>query len=169
MHYYFLTSHRLGFRHWHADDFDSAQQLWGDPKVTEYTGKPLSAARVYRRLYYEIKLQRSHSVQNWPIFNKITGEFIGCCGLHPYDISKGVFEIAVEVRSDLWGEGYGEEALAAVIAWSKTNPAVKALFAAHHPEDDKSVRMADKLGFEDTHAQFYGSTGLHHPSYLLKH
>jgi len=33
---YIFRTRKLGFRHWHSDDFEIAARLWGDLKVTKF-------------------------------------------------------------------------------------------------------------------------------------
>jgi RimJ/RimL family protein N-acetyltransferase len=92
---YFLTSDRLGFRSWTRVDLDLAIGLWGDLEVSRFFDArgQLSEAQVRDRLLQEISTEASFGIQYWPIFNVETGEHIGCCGLRPYDDSKGILEI----------------------------------------------------------------------------
>ena len=66
---YFLKSSRLGFRLWREEDLDIALKLWGDYAVTKFfdaRGK-WSREAVQDRLIKEIRLQRQHGVQYWPV------------------------------------------------------------------------------------------------------
>ncbi len=166
---YFLTTRRLGFRTWAEQDFDLALGLWGDEKVTrriDARGK-LSESMVKERLTKEIATQETFGVQYWPIFLLKTDAPIGCCGLRPYDLSKRVYEIGFHIRSAHWRKGYAFEAAGAVIEYGFNKIKAAALFAGHHPENEISRNLLEKLGFRYTHTEFYPPTGLHHPSYLL--
>ncbi len=98
----------------------------------------------------EIATMESHAVQYWPIFLLGTGEHVGCCGLRPYNLAEGVYEIGVHLRPQRWGQGYATEAGRAVMknAFDKLN--ATALFAGHIPKNDDSRHMLGKLGFRYT-------------------
>ncbi len=164
---YFLTSDRIGFRTWSLDDMDHAMQLWGNEDVTKYIGGPFTLAQVHSKLSLEKKILRQHKVQQWPIFNLKTNEFIGSCGLRPYKPNEGIFEIGAHIKKDLWQQGYALESAQSVIEYSFSNLKVNALFAGHNPEHHTSKRLLHKLGFKYTHDEYYEPTGLHHPSYIL--
>lgn len=67
---YFIATKRLGFRFWSEDDFNLANDLWGDPEVTKFIdarGK-LNGEQVRERLLQEIAIGRQYGIQYWPIF-----------------------------------------------------------------------------------------------------
>jgi len=53
---YFLTSDRLGFRHWTVADLPIALALWTDPQVMRLLGGPLEKQKVGERLAREMAL-----------------------------------------------------------------------------------------------------------------
>lgn len=166
---YFLKSNRLGFRPWREDDLAIAIELWGDYEVTQFfdaRGK-WSRDEVRERLTEEIKTEREYGVQYWPIFRLKTMGHIGCCGLRPYDLSEGIYEIGFHIRSNLWRRGYAREAAVAVINYAFDTLKVDALFAGHNPQNAVSQDLLLQLGFRYTHAEYYPPTGLDHPSYSL--
>ena len=67
---YFLTTHRIGFRCWTAEDLSLAVGLWGDPEVMRFIDSRgrLSEEQVRDRLRREIATAEAHGVQYWPIF-----------------------------------------------------------------------------------------------------
>ncbi len=167
---YFLTSKRLGFRRWRAGDLELACELWGDYEVTKLFD---ARGRLYRseileRLVKEIQTEETYGVQYWPIFLKDSGRFIGCCGLRPYDLPKGIFEIGFHIRSNRWRRGYAREAAVAVIRYAFNVLKANGLFAGHNPTNYASRHLLLQLGFRYTHDEFFAPTGLNHPSYLLR-
>jgi RimJ/RimL family protein N-acetyltransferase len=166
---YFLAAERLGFRAWSEDDLDLALGLWGDPEVTrliDARGK-LSEEQVRERLAQEMATERSHGIQYWPIFLLENGEHVGCCGLRPYDQSRGILELGFHIRSGHWGHGYATEAARAVMSHAFERLGVKGLFAGHNPKNRASRYILEKLGFHYIHDELYEPTGLEHPCYLL--
>jgi RimJ/RimL family protein N-acetyltransferase len=167
---YFLKSSRLGFRLWREDDLSIAVKLWGDYEVTKYfdaRGK-WTRDEVRNRLAEEIRLEKQYGVQYWPIFNLEAHGHIGCCGLRPYEISRGIYEIGFHIRSTNWRRGYAREAADAVINYAFNVLGANTLFAGHNPQNIISQHLIEQLGFRYTHDEHYPPTGLYHPSYLLK-
>ncbi|SEL06678.1 GNAT family N-acetyltransferase [Paenibacillus sp. OK003] len=107
-------------------------------------------------------------MQYWPLFEKDSEVFVGCCGLRPYSPEEEIYELGFHLTRDYWGKGYAMEAARAVIDYAFGELKVKALFARHHPDNEVSRHMLSKLGFEYVRDERYEPTGLMHPSYLLK-
>jgi len=164
---YFLESTRLGFRTWSEADIELAWSLWGDPEVTGWIGGPFSRGDVADRLRREIDTADRHGIQYWPIFLLADSSHVGCCGLRPYRPEEQVLELGVHLRRPFWGQGLAPEAGHAVIRYAFEALGARAIFAGHHPRNEGSRRLLQKLGFVYTHDEFYPPTGLQHPSYLL--
>ncbi|HAV24482.1 MAG: hypothetical protein A2X67_13835 [Ignavibacteria bacterium GWA2_55_11] len=164
---YFLTSPRLGFRHWTEADLEIAMELWGDANVTRLIGGPFTRQQVSERLAIEIRTQDSRGVQYWPMFLLSSGEHVGCCGLRPYPPSPKIFELGFHILQRHWGCGFATESARTIMEFAFMKIGVTSLFAGHHPENDVSRRLLRKLGFQYSHDELYPATGLRHPSYLL--
>lgn len=113
-------------------------------------------------------MQKEFQVQYWPLFDLKSEEFIGCCGLRPYDSEKNIYEIGIHIKSDYWGHGYASEAATAVILYAFDQLKADNLFAGHNPQNIASKNLLKKLGFIYSHNEFYEPTGLNHPSYFYK-
>ncbi|MED4957510.1 MULTISPECIES: GNAT family N-acetyltransferase [Paenibacillus] len=170
MRKYFLKTSRIAFSHWDNSDIDLAYTLWGDPAVTRYISANglFSLEQVKDRLNKEINTQKEFQVQYWPLFSLTNKEFIGCCGLRPYDIEKNIYEIGIHLKSSHWGSGYATESVNAVIQYAFDIKKVDNLFAGHNPNNEASKKMLLKLGFKYSHDEFYEPTGLYHSSYFYK-
>jgi len=164
---YFLTTPRLGFRRWRAGDLDLAMSLWGDPRVTVLIDARghLTSAQVAEILEREIGNERRVGVQYWPFFLLASGDFVGCCGLKPHHVEPGLFEFGFHLRFDHWRQGYATEAGAAVLAHAREALALPRLVAGHHPENQASKRVLEKLGFTYLRDEYFAGTGLVHPLY----
>ena len=164
---YFLRTERIGFRPWAEDDLGLAVGLWGEAEVTKLIGGPFSQEQIRSRLLLEISNLTSHGVQYWPIFLLSSHEHLGCCGLRPYRLDQGVYEVGVHIRTAHWGNGYAPEATRAIAAYAFDTLGATGLFAGHNPANEASRRLLGKLGFQYTHDEYYPPTGLQHPSYML--
>jgi RimJ/RimL family protein N-acetyltransferase len=167
MRNYFLTSVRLGFSYWTAEDLPLALGLWGDSIVTKLTGGPFTPSQVNDRLAQEIQTLQLHGMQYWPIFLLKTGEHVGCCGLRPHDADNGVLELGFQLRQAYWNCGLGREAAQAAIAYGFNSLGARALYAGHHPANDASRRLLQSLGFRYTHNEFYPPTQEIEPCYSI--
>src|SRR5438874_2691460 len=83
---YFLSSSRLGFRHWDETDLPLAIGLWGDPAVTRYiAARGYTVREVQIRLELEIEAQQTHGIQYWPFFPSCDRR---ACGLNSACMSR---------------------------------------------------------------------------------
>jgi RimJ/RimL family protein N-acetyltransferase len=154
---------RLAFRSWREDDLPHARALFGDARVTALVGGPFDDAAVRARLAAEIAIEREHGVQYWPMF-LADSIHVGCCGLRP---RRDLLELGFYLLPDHWGRGYAIEAARGVIAHAFGALGQRELFAGHHPDNEASRALLEKLGFRYTHHEVYPPTGREHPSYLL--
>jgi ribosomal-protein-alanine N-acetyltransferase len=146
---------RLRFGTWSlhdgGDDVDRAFSLWGSPEVMRFIGGPYTREKVIARVQSEIENLQTKRVQYWPVFRE--GDFAGVCGLRPRG---DIYTLGFHLLPQHWGRGYAPEAARAVIE-----------YAGHHPQNEKSRRVLESLGFEFWLEELYEPTGLMHRGYLL--
>ena len=167
MREFFLKTDRIGFSKWDYKDQELAKLLWGDPEVTKYicASGVFSQKDIINRLNLEISNLEKYQVQYWPIFELETNELIGCCGLRPR--SSNGYEIGFHLRKKYWNQGYATESAKAVINFAFNTLNAKCLFAGHNPNNKRSKKVIQKLGFAYLCDEFYEPTGLYHPLYKL--
>lgn len=163
----FLHTERLGFGTWAEGDLGLARRLWGDARVTALIGGPFDESQVRERLAREIATQAELGVQYWPLFRLGDGAFVGCCGLRPVPGSPAFLELGFHLCPEHWGQGYATEAAGATIHHAFATLGVHTLIAGHHPANQASRRVLERLGFRMTHLELYPPTGLEHPTYEL--
>lgn len=167
---YFMVTKRMGFSNWSKNDIDLAKLLWGEEDVTKFicaSGK-FTEEEIENRLETEIRNGREYGVQYWPIFELASGELIGCCGVRPFPDERQCYEIGFHLRSKYWGMGYAFEGAEAVIDYSRHSLKAEKLYAGHHPQNEASKKVLEKLGFWYIGNNYYEPTGLYHPSYEMK-
>lgn len=165
---YFLKTDRIGFSKWCDEDLPLAKLLWGDPAVTRYicANGSFSQSDIENRLQCEIENDKRLGIQYWPIFERTSGELIGCCGLRPRGEKQ--YELGFHLRPQFWGQGIAVEAANAVVVYAFDVLQAESLFAGHNPYNVNSAKVLKKLGFTFVGEEFYAPTGMNHPSYVLK-
>lgn len=163
----FLESDRLGFSLWTHETRSLGHELWGDEAVTKLIGGPYTPEYIDTRLDKEEFNQQHFGVQYWPVFEKATGQFVGCCGLRPRGDSTDTCELGFHLKTAFWGKGYAFEAASRVIRYAFEDLHVQSLFAGHNPKNLASKALLQKLGFQFSHEELYEPTGLNHPSYFI--
>jgi [ribosomal protein S5]-alanine N-acetyltransferase len=163
---------RLVARSWQIEDLTLAMELWGDPAVTaliDSRGK-LTNEQVQEKLHAEIERERSTGVQYWALFNRSTGEFVGCGGFRSwaYTPDEPNFELGFHLVKRCWGKGLGTEAALGILDYGWGKLQLSKVYAGHHPDNRASQRILEKLGFTLVQNVYYEPTGLMHPSYVRK-
>jgi [ribosomal protein S5]-alanine N-acetyltransferase len=165
----FLETDRLWLRTWSSTDIELASQLWGDPQVMAFLGGALSRERIQEKLAFEIACQEKHEVQYWPVFEKQTEDFVGCCGLRPWTHSSlDGHEIGFHLVMAKWGRGFASEIAQAVVQHAFHTLGIHVLRTGHHPHNLNSQKILLKMGFRFVEDVFYKPTGLMHPTYELR-
>lgn len=162
-----METERLGFSHWSQDDLPFAQQLWGNEDVTKFitrTGQ-FTDQQIQAKLDQEIENGKLYSIQYWMVFAKEQGDFLGCCGLRPYHLEEGIYEIGVHLLPQYWGKGIAIEASRAAIEYARNHLQARELFTGHNPLNINSGKVLQRLGFEYIGDEYYEPTGLYHPFY----
>jgi RimJ/RimL family protein N-acetyltransferase len=163
-----LRTRRLLMRPWTAADLEDACRLWSDPAVMALLGGAWSRAQVEARLAREKASQEQYGVQYWKLIDNDTGEMVGCCGIKPNDLNgEIIFETGFHLARAHWGKGYATEALERVVGHAFEQLRLPKLYAGHHPMNNASKRVLEKLGFKCVGERFYEPTGLIHPWYEL--
>jgi RimJ/RimL family protein N-acetyltransferase len=164
-----LNTDRLFLRTWEENDFPLALSLFGNPDVMTFLGGPLSEEKIRDKMRTEIVCAEKHGVQYWPIFETQTNEFVGCCGLRPWDYTPPAgHEFGFALVQKKWGQGYASEIAQGVVNHAFEKLQLPMLRAGHHPEHRVSKKILVKLGFQFVDDVFYKPTGLMHPTYQLK-
>ncbi|PEB51404.1 GNAT family N-acetyltransferase [Bacillus pseudomycoides] len=83
----------------------------------------------------------------WFLFNHITGEMIGHCGLRYMDGTEDV-EIMYLLDPKCWGNGYATEAVHASIQYAFQDLKVKKVVARIKLVNEKSKNVLEKVGFK---------------------
>ncbi len=91
----------------------------------------------------------------WILVRKSDGLTLGTCGFHFWNQNEHKIETGYDLRKEFWGNGYMLEAMKAIIDFGESKLDVKRIDANIYIENEKSIALAKKLGFE-----FYGETEL---------
>ena len=83
----------------------------------------------------------------WGIFLATTGEFIGTCGYHFFDVASARVEIGYDIWKGHWGNGYATESVGSLIAYLWDALPVHTIYALIFPDNAASLAVAHRHGF----------------------
>lgn len=115
-----IESERLIQRPIKEEDASEIFKYFTD-EVTKYMypKKPEKIEETLSFIKQAIEGMRANTNLQLVILKKETGEFIGCAGLHK--IGQDDPELGVWTKKEAHGNGYGLEAMTAIINWAKQN------------------------------------------------
>src|SRR5215472_15912532 len=117
-----LETERLTLRNWCESDVSHYMRLADDIGYNCFSppGRFLvrSPEEAEKRLQERIDLFDQHRLGKFPVFLKATGEFVGTCGIEPFELeSRTEVELGYRLCLKHWGYSYGQEAARAILRY----------------------------------------------------
>jgi RimJ/RimL family protein N-acetyltransferase len=151
-----LYTDRLILKAHSENDLDDCVQLWSDPVVTRYTsGTPIARQDVWTRLLRHSGHWTLLGFGYWLVFERLSGRFVGEVGIARFKRSVVASLPELDVMPEAgwvllpWahGQGYGAEAVKAVLEWRDQHVPISGTFCLVASENLPSLRLAEKFGF----------------------
>lgn len=147
---YDLKTERLIFRELNIDDKSDIYCLYSDPQVIRLDHrellKDISEAEELIRNFK--RSNRSHSFISWGIELKEAKKIIGTCGFKNWDRMSHHAEIGGHISSEVWGKGYGDEALQVMMEYGFTKMHLNKICAYTNAKNISVLKLMDKYGFK---------------------
>lgn len=124
--------------------------LMGDPEVMAFldlpeTDEPDLVAELVRA---QVNAMSQGKAVYWTIRTLDEGLFVGCCELSEIDRWHKRAEVGFMLGRGAWGQGYGLEAMQAVVAYAASS-GLRRLVATTHLGNRRSETILEKLGFKE--------------------
>ena len=145
-----IETERLLLRAWRDDDFDELARLNADPRVVRYLtpgGRAMSREETEAQLEHFRRHWRDHGFGIWAAEERATGRLVGRIGLSYHRLWPDEPELGWKLDPAVWGRGYATEGGAAGLAYAFETLRVPRVVSIIHPENDPSIRVAERLGF----------------------
>lgn len=147
-----LETDRLFLKNISMYDRDFILAQFSDNEVNRYLfdAEPLTdvyGADEIINFYIQPEPRAQH---RWILVRKNDGTKIGTCGFHCWDKSNGCCDIGYDLYPDFWGRGYMIEALRTICLFAQNDMKVRSINACIYINNDKSIKLAEKLGFAFT-------------------
>lgn len=154
-------TNRLILREFSALDAEGFYRLNLDPEVIRYTGDvpfdSVKEASDFIRAYTEY---RQHGFGRWSVLDKVSGQYLGFCGLRRDPLSQSV-DLGFRLRKSAWGKGIGYEAARASLKVGIEAYGVTDYVASAMACNLASIYLLEKLGFTLTDLQDADGQWLH--------
>ena len=156
-----LETERLSLRHLEMGDLEALHALYSDPEIRRHYP---DGTRTRDETEDELKAflnghRRFPHLGLWATVERSSGDFLGRCGLLPWDID-GVAEVELAYLIDKrrWREGFASEASLAIVRHARETLGLKRLICLVTPGNVASAAVAKKVGmaFERDYVDEYG-------------
>ncbi|HTK20244.1 MAG TPA: GNAT family N-acetyltransferase [Mucilaginibacter sp.] len=148
-----LSSDRLQFRQHIPEDIDAYCAMEMDADVRRYVGgQPRSREDAEQRFMGALEPAKDR-LSMWATVLKATGQYIGRCGVYPHfnndgSTIPGEGTLAFYIAKPFWNRGYTTEAGEAFIEFGFKELELKRIVAHVQAENEASIHILKKLGFE---------------------
>ena len=156
-----VETERLILRAHRRADLADYAALWADPAVIRHTtGVPQTLEESWRRLLFARGHWAVMEHGYWAVEEKGSGRFVGEVGfadLHR-DMRpslEGMPEAGWIVSPAFHGSGYATEGVRAIHAWGEKHFGPKRTCCIISPENDASIRVAEKTGYREVAHTLY--------------
>lgn len=146
-----LETERLRLRNWQLSDLNCYLTLSKDVGYNCFTEPGRFLVRTLEeakeKIQQRMTLFDERRLGKFPIFLKETGEFVGTCGMEPYELD-GRPEVELGYRLCLkhWGRGYATESAAAILRHGFGDLKLKRIIAFALAQNRASLKVLEKLG-----------------------
>ena len=156
-----IETARLRLRAHRPGDFAACAAMWALPEVVRYIGgKPFTIEEVWARVLRYTGHWQWLGFGFWALEEKSTGAFAGDLGFAEFKREiepsiQGIPEIGWVLAPHAQGKGYATEAVRAVVAWGDQHFDRARTVCLIHPENQPSLRVAEKCGYKEFHRTTY--------------
>lgn len=143
-----LATHRLLLKPRTMADNGGCFEMDGDPEVIRFIAPPW-ANEAEHKAFIEARTRGPYPFGQgyWTVRQKSEPtRFLGWILLMPLDAVGPDIEIGWRLRRDAWGSGFATEAARAVLDHAFNALGLAEVVADIHPENARSVRVAEKIG-----------------------
>lgn len=143
-----LSTERLVLRRFSESDFENYYDILKQEEVSSWLGdrKGISEETVKKIIAYSNRDFNKNSYCVWAVVDRENNKLLGHCGLNPLkDIQETELFYAFDPKA--WGNGYATEAAREVIKFACHELKLKRLVAIAYPDNNRSCRVIEKLGF----------------------
>ena len=145
-----LETERLVLRPVESGDWRSLYPIMSDPVVMAHwdSSEIEDPEAVEQMVAAQVDDMAAGSACYWVVERSQDRVFLGACDLSEIDWRHRRGEVGFVLAVAAWGQGYGLEAMRAVVDHA-AGLGIKRLWARAHAGNDRSERLLKRLGFEE--------------------
>ena len=143
-----IRTKRIKFRELELSDVDNLQMIFSDSIAMKFYPSTKSVSATLEWINWNIESYRENGFGLWALLDKVTGEFLGQCGLILQRDVDGVDEIEIGyllVRK-YWGNGLATEAASACRNYAFSELGCERVISLINPKNIPSISVAERIG-----------------------
>jgi RimJ/RimL family protein N-acetyltransferase len=146
---YILATKRLFLREIGQQDVEDLYEMDADPAVHKYIeNKPVQSREQVVAVIDMINEQyKVNGIGRWAVVDKETKECVGWAGLKYYR-EEDYYDLGYRFKQRHWKKGYATEVGEVIVQYGFEQMDLSAIYAITHPENEGSMNVLRKLGFE---------------------
>ena len=153
-----MQTHRLTLREFQLSDAIHFYEMNNDWDCIKFTGdvafKNVEEAENFLKNYDHYE---KYGFGRWTVLDKISGEFLGWCGLK-YDEALDEYDIGFRFLRKHWGKGYATESAEFCLKLGFEKFDIPEIVGRVMPENIASIKVLEKLGM--THKETRTKNGV---------
>lgn len=141
-----IVTERLHMRLFRPEDFEAHARINADPEVMRFLPPgPMTRVEAWRQMAQYVGHWQLRGYGMWAVVERSTGELLGRIGLLNPEGGLG-FEVGWALARRAWGKGFAFEGAQAAVRHAFTAVGRDHVIAVIHPENVRSIRVAERLG-----------------------
>lgn len=144
-----LSTERLILRKMFQNDIRNLLEIFSDPIAMKYYPSTKNESETMEWIKWTQKNYEEYGVGLWIVEDKVTGEFLGQCGIVPQEV-EGVTEMEIGylfVRR-FWGKGYATEAALACKNYGFERLNLSKMISLIKVDNIPSTKVAERIGMK---------------------
>jgi RimJ/RimL family protein N-acetyltransferase len=146
----FETDRLIG-REWSASDAQAAFAIYGDAEVMRGLCAPPEASLESQAASLERAVEKyremAYGTGFWALERKIDKRIVGAAIVKPIPKDEEKVEVGWQLAREYWGQGYASEGAGEAVRIAFRNLPIDRIFALVLPWNERSLRVARRLGF----------------------
>ncbi|MEH7886082.1 GNAT family N-acetyltransferase [Bacillus sp. JJ1609] len=145
-----ICTERLILRRMTKEDTGNLVEIFSDPVAMRYYPSTKNESETMEWINWTLKNYDEYGVGLWIVEDKVTGEFLGQCGIVPQEV-EGVMEMEIGylfVRR-VWGKGYATEAALACKNYGFERLKLNRLVSLPDVNNIPSTKVAKRIGMQE--------------------
>ncbi|PEZ00980.1 GNAT family N-acetyltransferase [Bacillus sp. AFS018417] len=145
-----ICTERLILRRMTKDDTENLMEIFSDPVAMRYYPSTKNESETMEWINWTLKNYDEYGIGLWIVEDKVTGEFLGQCGIVPQEVD-GVMEMEIGylfVRR-VWGKGYATEAALACKNYGFERLKLNRMVSLPDVNNIPSTKVAKRIGMQE--------------------